>query len=155
MSERRGRQRREIPVALCEICGEPITKPRANRDYQVRTCSRKCSAILGVREGTKPVPKNHPGQENTNWKGGVKWAGGYRMILVPPETPGVTRRGYMMEHRYVMQEKLGRPLEMTEQVHHRNGIKADNRAENLEVVTHTKHFGEVTCPHCRRAFLIR
>lgn len=45
----------------------------------------------------------------------------------------MTGTGSIPEHRYVMQQMLGRELAGRESVHHRNGIRHDNRPENLEL----------------------
>ena len=75
------------------------------------------------------------------------------------------RKGYVIvqisgskfgrEHRLIMEKSIGRPLERWEEVHHKNGIKDDNRLENLEIMVTGFHKATVCCPHCRKEFLIK
>jgi len=56
-----------------------------------------------------------------------------------PDHPHAYANGYILEHRLVMEAKLGRYLSLFEVVHHINHNKQDNRPENLEVLTRGVH----------------
>ena len=62
----------------------------------------------------------------------VRTSNGY-ISIKKPDCPMAGGNGYVLEHRFVMSEVLGRPLTGNEHVHHRNGNRADNAAANLEL----------------------
>jgi len=79
------------------------------------------------------------GSRNVNFNNGQYInKSGYRRIR-KPEHPNSTKTGWILEHRFVMSEHLGRPLLQSEVVHHINEDKLDNRIENLEITTASKH----------------
>ena len=95
------------------------------------------------------------GENHPLWKGGrAKVTGGYIRVKMWNH-PDVCSQGYILEHRLVMEKKLGRRLKPFEEVHHKNGIKDDNRPSNLELVIKTKHCGEIKCPYCQKLFKIK
>lgn len=73
------------------------------------------------------------GKDSPNWKGGLyEVTNGYVYRYVDNH-PFKNSGNYVPEHRIVMEKYLGRYLKPEEMVHHINGIKNDNRLENLKL----------------------
>ncbi len=103
---------KKVYSKLCVNCGKEFLA----RTKSARFCHRKCSTGLF-----------HP-----NWKGGrnINPHTGYVMIYQKGH-PNANKINQVKEHRLVMERFLGRYLTDREVVHHNNGIKTDNRVENL------------------------
>lgn len=78
------------------------------------------------------------GDKPHNWKGGRFKREGYVFVL-SRDHPFADAQGYVREHRLVMEKFLGRIIPRELVVHHINGIKTDNRIENLQLLTQKEH----------------
>lgn len=105
-----------MSVGLCQ-CGASFKKDRSSRCF----CSRKCMYKY----------RKNPNESRVNAGLGWKNKAGYLCVKVDGKEKKV--------HRIVMEKHIGRPLLSTEDVHHINGIKDDNRIENLQLVSHAEH----------------
>lgn len=66
---------------------------------------------------------------------------GYKLISMP-QHPNSYKSGQLLEHVLVMSEYIGRPLLPHENVHHKNGVRDDNRLENLELWSTSQPSGQ-------------
>lgn len=99
------------------------------------------SVSAGMREAGRISENGRLGYKASNWRGGKRTTGQYIQVYAP-DHPRTTKAGYMMEHRLIMEEKLGRYLEPDEVVHHIDGDKHNNHPDNLEVLTQKNHISE-------------
>ena len=131
------------PMRTCTACGRKY-KPSSGH-HECPACRSKDECCCGNAKQRKSrtclLCRDNSGDRNPNWQGGkTMHKAGYRMVHVPGH-PRATRTGYVFEHIVVMEHVVGRYLVAGENVHHRNGIKDDNRPENLEVWTRPQPSG--------------
>lgn len=111
----------------CDHCGAEFEARRSAPDQ--RFCKAKC------RDAARFL---RPTGEIHNGKPKVMDIHGYIKIWEPGH-PNSYGDGWVAEHRFVASATIGRPIWPDEHVHHINGIKNDNRPENLAVLGHSAH----------------
>jgi hypothetical protein len=96
------------------------------------------NTLASKREDVDWSSKFATGEDSPNFSGG-KYIDdkGYVRVLSPDHPRNI--RGYMYEHRMVMEKYLGRMLQPWETVHHINEIKVDNRLDNLFLCSTKEH----------------
>lgn len=136
---------------ICPVC---------NNQFQTRwsrqvCCSKSCARKLDAQR-----------YGPSGWKGGTSKHGAGYIKELAKDHPHADKGGYVMQHRLVMERVIGRYLDPKERVHHKNGVRSDNRPENLELwsVDHKdpagirlsdqlRHLWDRLSPEERRAFL--
>ena len=117
-------------------------------------CRCECGNIKevttgGLKSGTKSCGclklesrTGLSGEESPAWKGGKYLnTAGYVMVRLI-DHPRSGQNGYVLEHILVMEKQLSRNLRPKETVHHINGVKNDNRPENLELWSSSQPSGQ-------------
>lgn len=137
----------------CPICGKAFhIKPSRIKKAKEHYCSQKCF-YESKRESMKG-PKNHQyglrGKLNSSWEGGRHLSTYGYIVVYSPQHPFARKNDLVFEHRLVAEKYLlteensveingKRYLAPGYVVHHKNGIKTDNRPENLQIMTLSEH----------------
>lgn len=122
-------QARNSVARACAECGKPM-RLSPSQARRRRFCSFACQ-MEGRR--TNALPRRHNGRRVRKDRNGYIW-------VWEPGHPA-SHTGWMFEHRLVMERSVGRALSRDEHVHHINGVKDDNRPENLTLLSPTEHQG--------------
>ena len=135
-----------------------------NIDFtRFKYCDCECGELMSIKDKKGRYRKYIKGhgqklERNGCWRGGrVLTAGGYWQILCPYH-PYSDKRGYVMEHRMVMEEHLKRFLLPEEVVHHHDRNTQNNDISNLELIEsngkhtilhHKKDLSDRICHLCK------
>ena len=111
----------------CSNCGISFQRRVKAERRPRKFCSRKCQY------------EYFRGVNGTYFLGGRFYNDHGYVLVLKPEHPRTVAHLYVYEHILVAEQKIGRYLRPNEVVHHLNGIKDDNRPENLEIMDNVQH----------------
>lgn len=156
-----GIAKRKGEMVSCGQCGAEFYRVPSNAE--ARYCSKSCArTALNLTSSNPSHSRDLTGENNPMWGKGMKgeenpmygrrkeaaprWKGGRKVrkdgyVLVvapeghpsPADTSKASGTAYILEHRLVMEQQLGRYLDPAEVVHHIDGNPSNNDPSNLEL----------------------
>jgi hypothetical protein len=139
----RNKNMKDGRLTSCRVCLAKEHKARLKVGAgECVDCGKKTSCKGYLR--CKPCSDKHrKGENHPRYKGGrTITPRGYVYLSGYPDHPNAKGAGAIAEHVLVMSRMLGRPLTKDENVHHKNGIRHDNRPENLELWSRSQPPGQ-------------
>jgi len=147
----------------CQRCGEQFEAKRSDAQF-CKPCQRvwrkeylhrydkrrkdscpRCGAPKGTRARfclpceNKARRERYVGESNPNWRKGRSRSGGYVQVRIKAGTPGKGKGAFYRGEHIVVWEEANGPLPKGYVVHHLNGVKDDNRLENLLALPRGEH----------------
>ena len=143
-----------VTEVVCGVCGKTFDVRNSDhrmKNRAVKYCSKECAGIASRKGTNKECPicktvfyttrnvccspdcateyKKQMHQHKTYFENGyiIEYHNGYN------------KKGNVKQHRRIMEDYIGRKLNDDEIVHHVNGIKTDNRIENLTIMKKGEH----------------
>jgi len=105
---------------------------------ETRVCPN-CQTTFEIQKSSKQKICTQSCAYKGNRKYGTKYITTQGYVAIKTHSERADSSGYGLEHRVLMEKQTGKFLSTNEQVHHINGIKTDNRIENLIVLTNAEH----------------
>jgi len=161
---------KHAPNTVCDNCGKVFFKHECwkRKSKGLHFCSNPCRyewrsknwqgkaqpQLVPTPEGRQRASDTMRGPNNPAWKGGAtyrkrkgRYPSSVKYVRCPSEYISMARKdGYVMEHRLIVAQSLGRPLLRSEVVHHIDHDVTNNSPDNLQLFTsngeHKRHEGE-------------
>lgn len=119
---------------ICDNCGKEFTRAR---ELTTKLKHHFCNRICFKEDRHKVVRIHKTGKKHFSWKGGTKRDGGDYLKTMTKGHPHADDRGYVFQHRLVMERAIGRRLALEEVVHHIDGNGFNNKLSNLMLFSNT------------------